>query len=61
MPPQCVILTPAPGRVFLRTNTSFVEMEPGEALRLAERIRACVTTALAVQDGTALLEMIARP
>lgn len=50
-----VTLTAAPGRVFMRTGASFVELEPGEALRLADELRSCVTTSIGASDGTGLL------
>ena len=58
MKPQRVVLTPAPGAVFLRTNAAMVEMTPGEALRFCEEIRSCIQVALAAQDGSALRQMI---
>ncbi len=61
MKPQRVILTPAPGAVFLRAGGMAVEMEPGEALRVAREILKCVGIALAVQDGAAVLGMMGRP
>ena len=58
MKPQRVVLTPAPGAVFLRTSAAAVEMTPGEALRFCEEIRSCVQVALAAEDGSALRRMI---
>ena len=60
MKPQRVVLTPAPGAVFLRTSATSVEMTPGEALRFCEEIRSCIQVALAAQDGSALRQMIGR-
>ena len=57
---QRLILTPAPGAVFLRTSTRVVEMTPGEALRFAREILDLVRIALAAQDGVALRGMIGR-
>ena len=61
MTSQRVILTPAPGAVFLRTSGRSLEMTPGEALRLCEEIRSCIQVALAAEDGRALHHMIASP
>ena len=54
---QTVILTAAPGAVFVRLSGP-VEMTPGEALRLSEAIRECARVALAAADGNAVLGMI---
>ncbi len=58
MKPHCIILTPSPGAVFLRTDAALVEMTPGEALRLCEQIRSCIHVALGAQDGRALQAML---
>jgi hypothetical protein len=58
MNPHHIILTPAPGAVFLRTAAGMIEMTPGEALRMSEEIRSCVQVALSVQDGQAVRRMI---
>ncbi len=61
MKQQRVILTPAPGAVFLRTGSETVEMEPGEAVRVARELMECARIALAVRDGAAVLGMMGRP
>lgn len=53
-----VILTPAPGRVFLRAEMPIVEMTPGETLRLAAELQACARIALCVEDGEGLFFML---
>lgn len=57
---QRLILTAAPGAVFMRLNMPSIEMTPGEALRVCEEIMSCVGTALAAEDGSALRRMISK-
>lgn len=58
---QRLILTPAPGAVFLRASSSVVEMTPGEALRFLTELQEVVRVALAAEDGRALRAMIGAP
>lgn len=58
MTTQRIILTPAPGAIFLRVNTPAIEMTPGEALRLREQLDRVIGIALGVQDGRNLLRQI---
>ncbi len=60
MQTQRIILTPAPGAVFLRIKGSAVEMVPGEALRLRAELDRCIQIALAARDGSALLASLSQ-
>ena len=55
---QSVILTAAPGAVFLRQSAPVVEMTPAEALAIAAELRRRAQIALAASDGSALLSML---
>ena len=59
MPAPSLVVTPAPGAVFLRIGPVSAEMTPAEALRVAEQLLSCARLAIAAQDGRALLGMIA--
>lgn len=58
MKTQRIILTPAPGAIFLRISTPAIEMTPGEALRLREQLDRVIGIALGAQDGRALLKRL---
>ncbi len=60
MQAQKIILTPAPGAVFLRIKENAIEMVPGEALRLRAELDRCIRIALAASDGSALLASLSR-
>lgn len=53
-----LILTPAPGAIFLRTGTPVLEMTPGEAVRLRQELDRVIGIALGAPDGRALLRQI---
>lgn len=58
MKAQRIVLTPAPGAIFLRVGTPAIEMTPGEALQLREQLDRVIGIALAAQDGRGLLGQI---
>lgn len=53
-----IVLTAAPGAVFIRLTEPIVEMKPGEVVGVIRQLLTCLRISLAATDGAGLMPMI---